>query len=325
MPKRTTLRILAAIAVLLLTTILVLTWFFGPILGALFLGRPVFMVTTPHRYATLAFDYAESQGIYADTPEFKQAREKAEAELTNVHSIEETHPLIESVLKAAGGKHSGLISPEDNVAATTENSEMPTVTNQGDIVTVRLPSVGHGPVAQEYADTAAEGLAKHMPNACGAIVDLRGNDGGDMGPMIAGISSLIPDGVILTFKGKFSSDVTVSGSSVAGGGSPITAKSDQKFNKPVAILTDKETASSAEATLLAFRGLENAKSFGKPTAGYASANVVLDMPDGAALRLTISKDVARTGEEFAEDPIAPDVDTDEPEVAAAEWLQQQCG
>ncbi|WJZ03498.1 S41 family peptidase [Corynebacterium freiburgense] len=325
MTKRTTIRVITTISAIFLTAILVIVWLYGPIVGALLFARPVFIVTTPHRYATLAFDYAESQGIYSDTPEFKQVREKAEAELAHVHSIEETHPLIESVLKAAGGKHSGLISPEDNVAATTENSEMPSVTSQGDIVTVRLPSVGRGPVTQEYADTAAEGLAKTMPNACGAIVDLRGNDGGDMGPMIAGISSLLPDGVILTFKGKFTSDVTVSGSSVAGGGSPITARSDRKFNKPVAILTDNETASSAEATLLAFRGLENTKSFGKPTAGYASANVVLDMPDGAALRLTISKDVARTGEEFAEDPIVPDIETDEPEIAAAEWLQQQCG
>lgn len=44
-----------------------------------------------------------------------------------------------------------------------------------------------------------------------------------------------------------------------------------------------DAASSAEATLLTFRGLDNVRTFGEPTAGYASANVVLDYPDGRSL------------------------------------------
>ena len=67
-----------------------------------------------------------------------------------------------------------------------------------------------------------------------------------------------------------------------------------------------DAASSAEVTLLTFRGLDNVRTFGEPTAGYASANVVLDYPDSRSLMLTTAKDKACTGEEFAEDPIAPD-------------------
>lgn len=63
-----------------------------------------------------------------------------------------------------------------------------------------------------------------------------------------------------------------------------------------------DAASSAEVTLLTFRGLENVRTFGEPIAGYASANVVLDYPDGRSLMLTTAKDKACTGEEFAEDP-----------------------
>ena len=82
-----------------------------------------------------------------------------------------------------------------------------------------------------------------------------------------------------------------------------------------------DTASSAEVTLLTFRGLENVRTFGEPIAGYASANVVLDYPDGRSLMLTTAKDKACTGEEFAEDPIAPDA----PESELDGWLASHCG
>jgi C-terminal processing protease CtpA/Prc len=78
----------------------------------------------------------------------------------------------------------------------------------------------------------------------------------------------------------------------------------------VAILTNEWTASSGEALLICFRGLEKVRVFGSPTAGYASANTPFPLPDGSKLVLTIGCDVARTGEEFCDDPIAPDTATD---------------
>src|SRR5690625_7039657 len=42
--------------------------------------------------------------------------------------------------------------------------------------------------------------------------------------------------------------------------------------------------------MLAFKGLENAVSFGQPTAGYATANAVYDFPDSSSLMLTIAQD-----------------------------------
>ncbi|MCG7458360.1 S41 family peptidase [Corynebacterium sp. LaCa117] len=82
-----------------------------------------------------------------------------------------------------------------------------------------------------------------------------------------------------------------------------------------------DAASSAEVTLLTFRGLDNVRTFGEPTAGYASANVVLDYPDSRSLMLTTAKDKACTGEEFAEDPIAPDT----PESELDGSLASHCG
>lgn len=89
---------------------------------------------------------------------------------------------------------------------------------------------------------------------------------------------------------------------------------------PIAILTNDWTASSGEATLLCFRGLETVKTFGTPTAGYASANVVQELADGYQLLITTSCDVARTGECFCDDPIEPDVPTDTPLEVALDWI-----
>ena len=92
---------------------------------------------------------------------------------------------------------------------------------------------------------------------------------------------------------------------------------------PVAILTNELTASSGEATLLCFRGLQNVRVFGVPTAGYASSNVPYPMPDGSQLVLTVGSDVTRTGEEFCDAPIVPDSLTESPMEEAIAWLLKQ--
>ena len=92
---------------------------------------------------------------------------------------------------------------------------------------------------------------------------------------------------------------------------------------PVALLTDGRTASSGEAVLICFRGLDRTRTFGAPTAGYASANQPFPMPDGSKLVLTTGCDMARTGEEFCDDPIDPDVLTDTPLEAALDWLNNK--
>ena len=82
--------IIAVIAVL----VGAITWFFGPSLGVALLGRPILMVSTPHRYGQAAIDIGRSFAIYADTPQATAAYEEAKAEIANVHSVEETYPII---------------------------------------------------------------------------------------------------------------------------------------------------------------------------------------------------------------------------------------
>ena len=286
-------------------------YFLGPSYGGALLGKPYIPFNTSEkRINTAMVDTAAYTGIYGDSEEFQRAREAFKEDPTNAE-------LLDAAIDAAGGKHSKVFNTEKEKAI--DNAE-PSVSFEDGILRATVPSIGRHDDGQAYADTLAQGLTAH-PEACAAVVDLRGNDGGDMGPMYAGLSPLLPDGTALSFVSRMgTSDVVIDGNSVTGGGTPTTT-SGGKLEVPVAVITDDETASSAEATLLAFRGLDNVRTFGEPTAGYASANVVLDYPDGRSLMLTTAKDKARTGEEFAEDPIAPDA----PESELDSWLASRCG
>ena len=157
-------------------------------------------------------------------------------------------------------------------------------------------------------------------SAAGVVIDLRDNYGGNMYPMISAVSPLLPDGVILQFKGKKRTTPVTLGFVLRVVG--IKASEFRKFPEgtPVAILTNDMTASSGEATLLCFRGLDNTRTFGSPTAGFASANQPFPLKNGYSLVLTTGCDVARTGEVFCDDPIAPDVETETPLEDAISWI-----
>ena len=171
-----------------------------------------------------------------------------------------------------------------------------------------------------YTHAVLDFLQSHL-DAAGVVIDLRDNHGGNMYPMISAIAPLLPEGTLLSFKTrKRTSPITLDFVVRSSG---LSTEEISKFpdSTPIAILINDWTGSSGEATLLCFRGLENVRTFGIPTAGYASANQSFPMADGYTLLITIGCDVARTGEVFCDDPIAPDVETQMPLEDAVAWIR----
>lgn len=137
-----------------------------------------------------------------------------------------------------------------------------------------------------------------------------------MYPMIAAVHRFLPDDIILQLRTR-RNDMKINVSYVM----KVAGVAQQtSIDCPVALLTDEWTGSSGEAVLLCFRGLANARTFGAPTAGYASCNQPFNLPGGSKLVLTTGEDVARTGEVFCDDSIEPDMLTEMPFEAALEWL-----
>ncbi len=174
--------------------------------------------------------------------------------------------------------------------------------------------------------------SQDAPDLAGWIVDLRGNTGGNMWPMIAGVGPVLGEGVVGYF--------------VPPGGAPATSWSYRdggafvgdteliRVSMPyelissapkVAVLTDSMVISSGEAVTVAFRGRPRTRSFGGATCGLATANQGIPLSDGATLFLTVAlmADRART---TYPDGISPDETvaggTEVAERAIA-WLRNQ--
>jgi C-terminal processing protease CtpA/Prc len=180
-------------------------------------------------------------------------------------------------------------------------------------------------------------------HACGWIVDLRGNLGGNMWPMLLGVEPILGDGEVGAFVDPdsvrstwFSSPGSV-GTRDANGDTTYVHTSDippvrlTQAMPPVAVLTDSLTASSGEAIAVAFRGRPGARSFGSPTFGVPTANHGYTLSDGALLLLTVAADADRTGRVYTDqlvpdEPIPPGTGPfayDTVSVAAQAWLAAQ--
>ena len=272
---------------------------------------------SPSGYVRHCVRLLDTKALYADSPEWQAKKKEVLKEAKALTDMDEAHRLVGEAANIAGGKHSAIIPPVKDTASYPENAPEVKMLD-GNVAYVLLPDHSGVKVSDSlYLHTVLNFLQAHT-DAAGVILDLRDNRGGNMYPMIAAISPLLPDGVILRFKGRKKT-------------SPVYLEfvtrsenltSIRKFPEsvPVAILTNEWTASSGEATLLCFRGLPNVRTFGIPTAGYASANIPYNLSDGYRLVVTTSCDMARTGEVFCDDPIAPDVLSENPIEDAVAWM-----
>ncbi len=276
-------------------------------------------------YGKNALSTIDKNGIFAGNDEWKSTYNECLKMIENAKSYDDTYDAIKKALSVGGGKHSMLMTKSESQNTTESYDEvLPTVSLDGNIAIIKLPDfLGTAEAGQKYAKIAEDFIHENRDKIKGVVLDLRGNTGGDMGPMATAVSSLLPDGELVYYHYRsYDIPVTLKNGVVSNAGTGgKSLYPEEKLNVPVAILTDGMTASSGEALTLCFRGLENTRTFGAPTAGYTSVNMLYNMYDGAQMYLTVAFDKARTGEIFKETPIEPDVATDSPLEAALEWLR----
>ena len=276
-------------------------------------------------YGKNALSTIDKNGIFAGNDEWKSTYNECLKMIENAKSYDDTYDAIRKALSVGGGKHSMLMTKSESQNTTESYDEvLPTVSLDGNIAIIKLPDfLGTAEAGQKYAKIAEDFIHENRDKIKGVVLDLRGNTGGDMGPMATAVSSLLPDGELVYYHYRsYDVPVTLKNGVVSNAGTGGKSLYPyEKLNVPVAILTDNMTASSGEALTLCFRGLENTRTFGAPTAGYTSVNMLYNMYDGAQMYLTVAFDKARTGEIFKETSIEPDVATDSPLEAALEWLR----
>lgn len=292
----------------------------------------------------------KSEALYADQVNWAKLRPALLAIAGRRTFPTGAHQAARHALACLVDGHSFFLTPQQRNAALNQDDRRDGFgivgQSMGPHGYIRVPGFAGGTSGRvdAFRDTLAAEIARL--DGVGArcwVVDLRFNGGGNMFPMIGGVSPLLGDGIVGAFDRRgermnwrvvHTKDRDVDGEQGAArivGVALTSARHDLRL-APVAVLTGAKTASSGEATLVSFLGRPNTRTFGALTAGQSSANRGIRLSDGAMLLITTSLFADRTGRVYG-GKIKPDVAVDESAdgpldaqpavVAALKWLSEQ--
>ncbi len=169
------------------------------------------------------------------------------------------------------------------------------------------------------------------------IIDLRGNGGGNIFPMLEGIGPLLGDGLIgshrdMVERSEFQWTIR-NGNFYYGEYLAAELPDNCSFakNTRVAVLTSRYTASSGEMVAITFKTRPNTRFFGEKTSGMVTITNWANLCDGIGMSLSAAWCADRTGriyreyvdvDETVEFFIAENPAEDMAVLKALEWLQR---
>ena len=295
-------------------------------------------------------EIVDKEGLYSNSKKWQESRTDLIEELKITESNNKRIRLLNDAISMTGGSHSALIIGDQtelfkNGGNDEQSKRYPETIIDENVLIIKMPEC-IGDVTKmeetseyflEYSDIIANSINENK-NVDGIVIDLSENTGGAVYPMIGGLASLIPDETVIEFidanedrigiicieNGYIDCKNDLIDDEDPGYQSYLPMKikhSDEKVNKPVAIIIGDSTFSSGEITALAFDGLKNTKTFGKNTGGFTSGNETYLISADMELVITSSAIKTRTGEVFKNNPIIPDKITENPIDEAISWIK----
>lgn len=258
----------------------------------------------------------------------------------NATTAAETYPAIRSIIKQLGEKHTHLL-PADWVKARNSGVQVGNVSPPyfkrpeawllaERMVLLRVPGFESTEANdRSYVSALRSAIRRHAATGvCRFVVDLRGNGGGNLYPMLNGLKSLLgsePYGFwVISPTARMPwrvPDRPLESDHAADYADPPPALP----NARIAVLIDAETGSSGEFTAMAFEGLPQARLFGEPSAGFLTANEPMALPDGGEIAVSTAWASDRLGTAYRE-TITPQENTlagQQTVEAAVRWLKAQ--
>jgi carboxyl-terminal processing protease len=175
---------------------------------------------------------------------------------------------------------------------------------------IRLTSFTSGVHAQLRASLLR--LLDRHPE--GLVLDLRQNGGGLLEEAVLVSSLFVPDGVIVTTKGRTRPEQV------------LRANGGAIARKPLVVLVDRGTASASEIVTAALRERLGAKVVGRRTFGKGVFGQLFDLKNGGAIDLTLGNYYTPKGHNLGGKGITPDVKAeDDPKTSRDEALQRALG
>jgi carboxyl-terminal processing protease len=214
----------------------------------------------------------------------------------------DVYPAIQYMLATLRDGHSDFWSAAGwarFIRSGPENPEPSVQALEGRVGYINMPGYGGGEreLLRAYASRLHQLLEETQSSAsCGWVVDLRGNDGGNVHPMLAGLKPFLGDTPLGTSVGPDGPmEPSVAGRHVDVEPAPALKVLERL---PVAILIGPRTTSAGEGVTLAFRGRPRTRTFGQPTNGRTTAVGPFKLPDGSVLALAAAVMADRTGRTY---------------------------
>jgi carboxyl-terminal processing protease len=205
----------------------------------------------------------------------------------------------------------GEVGTEVEVTVQHQNGEVSNLTLVRNFVEVA--SVFSRPVDQDYgyfqithftrksADELLEQIEymqeNHPGPLKGIVLDLRNNPGGVLSPAVIMADGFLDEGLIVYTRGRAHDQLE------------YTAKPGQWLEDvPMVVLVDRSSASASEVLAGALQDHGRALIVGERTFGKGSVQSVLNLRNGAGLRLTTSRYYTPSGRSIQAEGILPDVE-----------------
>jgi carboxyl-terminal processing protease len=303
-------------------------------------AEPQAAVMSPEAKAHLdeLLELMQRHSINRLTIDWDDFRKKVFAKATGAKSIEDTRPAVEEALRLLADRHSfyqpkfgsvirwGTCTTVPVSTAPVSRPEVPSTVGY-----IRVSAfLGTSTEAAFYSDFIQQTIKfADSRGVTGWLVDLRQNTGGNMLPMITGLSPILGDGALVYFVDPTGAKVVwelrdgvafINGNVVDQNQATYRIQNEAPR---VAVLTDALTASAGEAVAIAFKGRSGTRSFGTPTCGASTANQAFPLSNGDMLILTGAVMADRTEKPYG-GPVVPDEVIEDPATAverAIEWLK----
>jgi carboxyl-terminal processing protease len=276
----------------------------------------------PVQYLNDALDIMQNNSLNRQKIDWPTFRAAVFSEDGNLKTAADTYPCIEMALSRLN-HHSFLMDPQE-AAADANGTSAPSSPPKAKLVENRFGYVvvpTYLGFNQDSVNRYATDMQKQIEeidrqHPCGWIVDLRGNLGGNMWPMLVGIGPILGEGKVGSFvdaDGNQTDWHYLNGRGIEGTSADCEVIGKpyhlSQTDAPVAVLFGGDTASSGEDIVIAFVGRKNARSFGSKSDGFTTSNDEFILSDGAMILLTTAVDADRTGKVYGEE-IVPDVSVD---------------
>lgn len=287
----------------------------------------------PYQLVEQSFELMEKHSINSDkidwdsypTPYLNYAKKN--------NSIEVAHELIYAGLYNLEDGHSSLITKEQYDKYFSEKSEIDIPKIDSMLIDDKYGYIKIPPfLSQDKKDGElfARAIQKEIFNLNNAeikgwIVDLSENSGGNLWPMLAGLSPILKKGVLGYFyKGE---DIYIpwsyDGNKLKENGKTVTSTfhNESLFdsNLKIGVIIGEKTGSSGEALVISLMAQPNSKTFGKQTYGLTTGNSVFKLKDGSRILIASSK-YADSKKHIVENKLSPDVVTDYPLEEIKSWI-----